>query len=160
MSQSCLFQLIYNVRPRVQVTRPGTAPGKHYHGPIGGTSREGALAQLGQVFSSEKRPVNACRKELTVSKNQDSFAGSADMAANQPVTNLAGILVNLAEVKKNPHAILICCTALTAIIRHAPRRDKSNFCKLITFARGCQTFFNPTQSFLNCTKRWLLLRKM
>ncbi|KAB8255147.1 hypothetical protein BDV32DRAFT_142260 [Aspergillus pseudonomiae] len=144
--------------PRVRVIRPGTAPGKHYHGPIGGTSREGALAQLGQVVSSEKRPVNACRKELTVSKNQDSFAGSADTAANQPVANLAGILANLAEVKKSPYAILICCTALTAMIRHAPKRNKSNFCKLITFARDCQTFFNPTQSFLNSTERWLLLR--
>ncbi|KAE8320942.1 hypothetical protein BDV39DRAFT_198020 [Aspergillus sergii] len=110
MTQSSLFKLFYKVRPR------------HYHGPIGGTSREGALAQLGQVVSSEKRPVNACRKELTVSKNQDSFAGSADMAANQPVANLAGILVN-----------------------QDPRRNKSNFCRLITFARGCQTFFNPTQ---------------
>ncbi|KAB8231872.1 uncharacterized protein BDW43DRAFT_301314 [Aspergillus alliaceus] len=100
---------------------PGTAPGKHYHGPIGGTSREGALAQLGQVVSSEKRPVNACRKKLTVSKNQDSFAGSADMSANQPAAKLPGILANLAEVNKNPHAALICC---------------------------CQTFFNPTQSFL------------
>ncbi|UDD58075.1 hypothetical protein AFCA_005545 [Aspergillus flavus] len=94
MTQSGLLKLFYKVRPRVRATRPGTAPGKHYHGPIGGTSREGALAQLGQVVSSEKRPVNACRKELTVSKNQDSFAGSADMAANQPVANLAGILVN------------------------------------------------------------------
>ncbi|KAB8199567.1 hypothetical protein BDV34DRAFT_206478 [Aspergillus parasiticus] len=26
-----------------------------------------------------------------------------------------------------------------------PRRNKSNFCRLITYARGCQTFFNPTQ---------------
>lgn len=31
------------------------------------------------------------------------------------------------------------------MIRHAPKRNKSNFCRLITFARGCQTFFNPTQ---------------